>query len=101
MQNSRSKPKPKKTASRSRSRSRKSRGKPQKIGRKLRENEFYCVNCRKSVERPTYSICVRRTKNNRSQLQSSCVRCEYLLYKFISEEKYDKMKTKYGSSCMT
>lgn len=54
----------------------------------LRENEFYCVKCRGAIVVNASTICARKTRNNRFQLQAHCGHCRTKLYKFISHDKY-------------
>ncbi len=94
------KPGPKRSKSRrrkSKSRSRKSKSKkPRKMGRKLKANEFYCVNpaCRKAIKVDDDDICVKKYPSGRVMLKASGH--SHKLFKFIKDSKYAAAAKKYG-----
>tara|TARA_Y100000389_G_scaffold197949_1_gene233547 strand:- start:616 stop:843 length:228 start_codon:yes stop_codon:yes gene_type:complete len=72
---------------------------PSKLKKKLAENEFYCVKCRKREK--VKDICVKILKNKKIKggvptLTGECKKCDTLLYKFVKKDKKDKLVKKYG-----
>ena len=72
---------------------------PNKLNKKLSQNEFYCVKCRKRTKGE--DICVKVLKNKKIKggvpsLVADCVKCETVLYKFIKKNKKDSMIKKFG-----
>ena len=70
--------------------------------KKMKENQFYCVSCRKRVmQKDSDAICVTTLDNpNRPKgvpaLFTGCPNCDINLYKFISDDAKVKMTRKYG-----
>lgn len=63
----------------------------------MTERQFYCVQCRRRIIRSADHICVRKTRNNRFQMVSSCEGCKYDLYKFVSKDRYPVLAKRYGT----
>lgn len=66
----------------------------------LKENEFYCVKCRKSVSAKKQNMCLKKKKNPRNgmnvfMLKSKC-KCGTNLTKFVSPCNASKLENKYG-----
>jgi hypothetical protein len=69
--------------------------------KKLVENEFYCVKCRHRVKCNKEDMCVKSKLNPRNKvkvhmLKCKCQHCDTSLTKFISADKYETIKNKYG-----
>jgi len=72
---------------------------PNKLKKKLSQNEFYCVKCRRR-EKGT-DICVKMLKNKKIKggvptLVADCKKCDTVLYKFVKRTDKDKLIKKYG-----
>ena len=72
---------------------------PNKLKKKLSQNEFYCVKCRKRTKGD--DICVKVLKNKKIKggvpsLVADCAKCQTVLYKFIKQNKKDSMIKKFG-----
>ena len=67
----------------------------------MKQNQFYCVACRKKVSVPTKSIRVTSIKNRRSgsipALKAKC-KCGTKLTRFVARKSASKMRSKYGKS---
>ncbi len=63
---------------------------------KLRQNQFYCVACRKSVTCKKDEMCVYKFRNGVYGLNCYCHRCGYEVYKFIKDKSVNSMSKKYG-----
>ena len=70
---------------------------------KLRENQFYCVACDKKVTiTDRDNICFKKLRNSKRKggvptLIGYCKRCDCDLYKFVPDNKSQKLKDKYGT----
>ncbi len=62
---------------------------------KLKEREFYCVACRKTVTSHPEDICVKMY-GTRAALKGRCTKCDTNLTKFISTSSKPKYVQKYG-----
>jgi hypothetical protein len=66
----------------------------------MKQNQFYCVACRKKVTIPSEDICVKIYNNKRSgktpALRAYCEKCKVNLTKFIKRASTDRMLKKYG-----
>ena len=58
--------------------------------KKMAQNQFYCVSCRKRKTASKNNICARKTKNNRHQLKSICPTCKNGIFKFVTMPQYKK-----------
>jgi hypothetical protein len=69
----------------------------------LKETEFYCVKCRKSVNIPKKDICFKNFKNSKMvggkapALVGYCKKCDCNLTKFVKHDKANSLKNKYGT----
>ena len=69
---------------------------------KLKQQEFYCVKCRKRVKSSPSYMCVKTYKNKRMKggksyaLRSFCQKCDTNLTKFISPKEEVQLAKKYG-----
>lgn len=72
---------------------------PKPMKRKLHQNEFYCVSCRKAVKIPASDICFRNVNSSKRgkipMLTGYCSKCDCNLNKFVSNKKATNMKNKY------
>ena len=76
--------------------------KPTKLKEPLKENEFYCVGCRKRVKIPVANMCVKMnhtSKRTVPTLIGKCEKCKCKLNKFIKNDSVSEMTKKYGA-CM-
>ena len=66
----------------------------------MRENEFYCVKCRKVVKVPKDDICLTFIKNKKigkiPALKGECAKCDTNLTKFVKVDDAEKLENKYG-----
>lgn len=75
---------------------------PASLKGKLKQQEFYCVSCRKRVKSDADDICVKVYKNKRMYdgkapaLRSTCQKCDTNLTKFIKHSDTKRMQDKYG-----
>jgi hypothetical protein len=72
---------------------------PAKLRTKLKQEEFYCVKCRKRVKGD--DICIKTFKNKKSfggipTMMASCKKCDTSVYKFIKHSAKDRLTDKYG-----
>ena len=66
--------------------------------RKLKQNEFYCVSCRKPVRASVDDIKFKVTRlTRRPMLKSYCRKCDCNLNKFVKESQATSMRRKYGA----
>jgi len=67
---------------------------------KLKQAEFYCVKCKKSVECDPAKIRTVMYKNKKTgscpALKCMCPNCGTKLNKFIKKDDYDRLSQKYG-----
>jgi hypothetical protein len=67
----------------------------------MKQNQFYCVACRKKVSVPAKSIRLTSIKNKRSgsipALKAKC-KCGTKLTRFVSRKSASKMRSKGGKS---
>jgi hypothetical protein len=74
--------------------------KPKPLKGKLKQDEFYCVCCRKKVKGG--DIRLKLQKNYKAEggkvpmLKSSCKNCDCHLNKFVKRSNVPKLKEKYG-----
>lgn len=65
----------------------------------MRQNEFYCVKCRKIVKVGNDDICLTFIKNKRigkiPALKAECNKCETNLTKFVKVDDVEKLEKKY------
>lgn len=74
---------------------------PKKLKSPMKQNEFYCVSCRKKVRAHDDDIKIRKDKRGRPRMvasTSSTSKCNHKLYKYISFDKETKLKNKYNKS---
>lgn len=68
----------------------------------LKENQFYCVKCRKAVSCGADTIKLTCFKNKKtgstSALTSKCCKCGTKLVKFVAKDKTSSLRSKYGRS---
>jgi hypothetical protein len=73
---------------------------PRKLKHKLKQNQFYCVKCRKAKTAKADDICLTVYDNERigpvPALKAVCS-CNTNLTKFIKRSAVQGMKKKYGS----
>lgn len=67
---------------------------------KLKQNQFYCVSCRKRVTVPHDDICFKTLKNPKRKggvpaLRGECSKCGTSLTKFVALKDVPKLKAKY------
>lgn len=68
----------------------------------MRQNQFYCVSCRKKVSAKPDDICFKYLKNKNMKngkmpsLKSECTKCNTNLTKFIKNDDVKKLQNKYG-----
>lgn len=71
-----------------------------KLNRKLKQTEFYCVSCKKTVVMPKDDVCFKDAKSsNRKKipmLKAECKKCGSMLNKFIKNYIAGDMRRKYG-----
>jgi hypothetical protein len=72
---------------------------PGKLRTKLKQEEFYCVSCRKRVK--GYDICIKTLKNKKMvggipTMMALCNKCLTTVYKFIKHSDKDRLTDKYG-----
>lgn len=68
---------------------------------KLKQNEFYCVACRKRITSHSEDMCVTVYKNKNVKggipaLISVCNVCDSNMSKFVKRDKKDALIDKYG-----
>ena len=69
----------------------------------LKQNEFYCVSCRKAVRVSNEDMCVKEFKNKRAKtgktpaLVGTCNKCSHKVVKFIKRDDVKKLKAKVGT----
>lgn len=73
---------------------------PPPLKKKLRQNQFYCVGCRKRVTVKADDICTKKYRNKKrgsvSALKGECHTCNAPLTKFIKDSAYQRLTDKYG-----
>lgn len=74
---------------------------PKKLATKLKQQEFYCVQCRKRVSCEKEDICVRKVRNAKRKggvpmLVGDCKKCDCRLHKFVKVPDFSKLLEKYG-----
>ncbi len=66
----------------------------------MKQNQFYCVKCRKKVTVPTNDICHVNLKSRKRKkipaLVGYCKKCECDLYKFVKVKQSSRLNKKYG-----
>lgn len=68
---------------------------PRKLQKKLKQTEFYCVECRKRVKVPTEDIQVSIDKQGRPRLEGMD-KYNHKLFKYIKFSHEDKLGKKFG-----
>ena len=67
---------------------------PKPLTKKLKEDEFYCVKCRKRVKSPDFTV--KKIKNSKRtnihMMKGNCKNCGTNLNKFITKDKFDELK---------
>lgn len=63
---------------------------------KLRQNEFYCVSCRKKVRIPSDEITLEYDIARKPRLTAYCHRCETALYKYVRHAQADRLARKFN-----
>jgi len=63
---------------------------------KLKEDEFYCVACRKRCKSSKEDICVIQFINGNHALYGYCKPCDCDTYKIIKNKDVSRLKKKYG-----
>jgi hypothetical protein len=73
---------------------------PNKLKKKLKKNEFYCVQCRRRKACKKDDICFKDIKNKKRgyvpALKCKCNACGGKLYKFIKESAARKASKDYN-----
>ena len=78
---------------------------PTKLKTPLKQQEFYCVCCRKRVKSTKENICVKLFKKKKMPngkipaLRSWCKKCDCNLTKFIKHKDQTRLTKKYGKTC--
>ena len=68
---------------------------------KMKQNQFYCVSCRKRVSVYVDDICFKFIKNKNMYngkmpvLKSECPKCDTNLTKFVKHDDAKKLQKKY------
>ena len=62
---------------------------------KMKQNQFYCVSCRKRVMISPEDICVKKAKNG-TPMMKAVDKYGHKCNKFIKQSDYSKLATKYG-----
>lgn len=62
----------------------------------MKENQFYCVSCRKKVMVHKDDIGVNMDKRKKPRLKALCCKCDTKVFKYIPECKKQKLECKYG-----
>ena len=70
---------------------------PRKLKSKMKQNEFYCVSCRKKVKAANEDIKIKKDKRGRPRMVADCTKCPHKLYKYIKFDKEKSLKHKFGS----
>ena len=67
---------------------------PNKLRTRLKEHQFYCVQCRKRCNGE--DICFVRLKNGTPSLKATCAKCDDCdLYKFVKHKDAGRLSKKY------
>lgn len=74
---------------------------PRKLGKKLKQQEFYCVQCRKRVKCNADDMCLRKVRNYKRKggvpmLAGHCKKCDCNVNKFVKVKDAAKLQKKYG-----
>jgi len=69
---------------------------PNKLKTKLKQQEFYCVKCRKRCKSTKNDICIVEFKNGSNAMEGQCSKCDCMMYKFIKDKDVDKLIDKFG-----
>jgi len=69
---------------------------PNKLKKKLKENEFYCVGARKKCALKPENICVTTWKNGTPALVGHCEKYNCKTTKIIKQNKVEPLTKKYG-----
>ncbi len=68
----------------------------------MKQNQFYCVSCRKVINIPADDICFKYLKNSKMpggkmpSLRAECHKCDTNLTKFVKHKDAEKLKDKFG-----
>ena len=76
--------------------------KPRPLKKKLNENQFYCVACRKAMSCKHEDIKLSYVKNSKAPSKKVPVlrgtpKCEHKVIKFVSRDSVPELKKKYKS----
>jgi hypothetical protein len=67
---------------------------PKPLTAKLKQDEFYCVKCRKRTKSPDFVV--KKIKNSKRKdicmMKGTCKKCGTNVNKFISKDKYEELK---------
>ena len=73
---------------------------PKPLKSRLKQNQFYCVKCRKRVTSHPDDICVKNIRNRKTgsipALKSECPKCGTKLFKFSKRKDATKLRSKFG-----
>ncbi len=60
----------------------------------MKSNQFYCVKCKSKVMCEDKNIQMKKLRNGKPALKSSCRKCTTTVFKFIKESDAKKMKSR-------
>mgnify|MGYP006293895027 CR=1 FL=1 len=60
----------------------------------MKSNQFYCVKCKSKVMCENKHIQMKKLRNGKPALKSSCRKCATTVFKFIKESDAKKMKSR-------
>ena len=60
----------------------------------MKSNQFYCVKCKSKVMCEDKHIQMKKLRNGKPALKSSCRKCTITVVKFIKESDVKKMKSR-------
>lgn len=60
----------------------------------MKSNQFYCVKCKSKVMCEDKHIQMKKLRNGKPALKSSCRKCTITVFKFIKESDVKKMKSR-------
>ena len=69
---------------------------PNKLKKKLKENEFYCVGARKKCALKPEDMCLTTWKNGVNALVGNCAKFNCTVNKIVKESKVNSLEKKYG-----
>lgn len=62
----------------------------------MKSNQFYCVKCKSKVMCEDKHIQMKKLRNGKPALKSSCRKCGTTVFKFIKQSDAKKMKSRSG-----